>query len=176
MDTAFQILADQHRLMLLCYARSLLHGNDHDAEDVVQETLITAHARLDQFRSGGNFGSWLRGIARNKVLESHRATRARPAIVDHRILQGVEDVYAMFDATSLGEERWLERVRRLLQGCMAKLSQPLRSAMALVYEDGASLQAAAVTLKSSRAAVGQRVSRAREMIRRCVQASLESES
>jgi len=175
LETAFEILVEQYRAMLLCYARALLNGNDHDAEDVVQETLITAHGRLDSFRHGENFGRWLRGIARNKVLESHRAARGRQAIVDSRIIEGIEDVYGMFDPSSLGEEQWLERVRRLLRGCVERLRRPLREAMARVYEEGMSLQAAADALKSSRAAVAQRLSRARDLVRQCVQASMESD-
>jgi RNA polymerase sigma-70 factor, ECF subfamily len=176
LDTAFEILAEQYRTMLLCYARALLNGNDNDAEDVVQETLITAHGRLDQFRPGGNFGAWLRGIARNKVLESRRAAKSRQAIVDSRILEGIEDVYGMFDPAALGEELWPERVRRLLQTCVGKLRRPLRDAVARVYEEGMSLQAAANALKSSRAAIAQRVSRARDLVRQCVRTSLEGES
>jgi RNA polymerase sigma-70 factor, ECF subfamily len=174
-DTAFEILAEQYRTMLLCYARVLMNGNDHDAEDVVQETLVTAHERLSTFRQGGNFGCWLRGIARNKVLESHRAARGRRAIVDSRILEGIEDVYGMFDPSALGEEQWPDRVRRLLRGCVGRLSRPLREAMARVYEEGMSLQAAAGALKSTRAAVAQRLSRARDLVRQCVQARMESD-
>jgi RNA polymerase sigma-70 factor, ECF subfamily len=175
LDAAFNILAEQYRAMLLCYARVLLNGNDHDAEDVVQETLLTAHERLETFRHGENFGRWLRGIARNKVLESHRAAKGRKAIVDSRILEGIEDVYGMFDTSSLGEEQWPERARRLLLGCVQRLSRPLREAVSRVYEEGMSLQAAAGALKSSRAAVAQRLSRARDLVRQCVRISMEGD-
>lgn len=97
MHTAFDILAEQYRPMLLSYARALLYGNEHEAEDVVQEAFLTAQQRLDSFRQGENFGRWLRGIARNEVLESHRSARRRREVTDGRILEGIEDVYVVFD-------------------------------------------------------------------------------
>ena len=77
METAFDILAAQYRPMLLSYARALLGGDRHEAEDVVQESFLVAHRRLETFRQDEDFGRWLRGIARNKVLESRRSSRQR---------------------------------------------------------------------------------------------------
>ncbi len=122
MDTAFAILAEQYRPMLASYARTLLYGDEHEAEDVVQETFLTAQQRLETFRPGETFGSWLRGIARHKALESHRGGRRRPAVVDSRVLEGMEGVYALFDPPA-GEEPWRERLQRLLRHCTEGLSQ-----------------------------------------------------
>ncbi len=175
MDTAFEILAAQYRPMLLCYARALMQGHEQDAEDVVQEALLTAHQRLETFRKDENFGRWLRGIVRNKALESHRAARRR-AIVDSRILEGIEDVYILFDIPSLTEEPWQERIRRLLRRCVDRLSPPLHEAVVRVYQNGLSLRETAAACNATPAAVGQRLSRARELLRTCVREHAESES
>jgi RNA polymerase sigma-70 factor (ECF subfamily) len=174
-DTAFEILAEQYRPMLASYARTLLYGDEHEAEDVVQETFLTAQQRLDTFRPGENFGRWLRGIARHKAQESHRVGRRRPALVDSRILEGMEGVYAIFDAPALGEESWRERIERLLRHCTEDLSQHLKNAVVRVYRDGMSLGEAAETLQASSAAVAQRLSRARKLLRLCVEQRVGNE-
>lgn len=50
-------------------------------EDLVQETLVSVFAGLHKFedRGEGSFRAWVRGIARNKALESYRHDkRGRP--------------------------------------------------------------------------------------------------
>jgi RNA polymerase sigma-70 factor len=176
MDTAFEILAEEHRPMLMGYARALMNGEEHDAEDVVQETLLAAHRSLSSFEKGANFGSWLRGIARNKALECQRAERRRRTIVDSRIVEGIEEVYALFDAASPGEETWTERMQRLLRDCLERLTQNLRDAVVRVYREELSLRDAAAAMNVSHAAVAQRLSRARESLRQCVRAHGGNES
>lgn len=176
MPTALDNLAVQHRAMLLCYAQTLLAGDVHQAEDVVQECFLTAHRRHDDFREGEDYGRWLRGIARNKVLERRRAVASRPVIVDSRVMEGIDEVFAVFDVLSSGEEPWRDRLMRWLSRCLDKLTPPLHDAVDRVYRDGLSLRDAAAVLASSPAAVAQRISRARELIRACVQSQRESES
>ncbi len=176
MDTAFDILVEQYRPMLLSYARALLGGDAHEAEDVVQESFLTAHRRLEDFRPGENFGAWLRGIARNKALESHRSARQRRAIVDSRIIEGLDQVFALFEIDPAGEEPWRERVARLLRHCIAELNQHMRDTVHHVYRDGLSLRETAASLQSSPTAIAQRLSRARELIRKCVAQHAGSEA
>jgi RNA polymerase sigma-70 factor, ECF subfamily len=174
MDTAFDILAEQYRPMLLGYALASMNGLEHDAEDIVQETLLAAHCSLASFDKCGNFGAWLRGIARNKVLERRRSAQRSRMVFDSRILDGIEEVYALFDAGPEGEE-WAVRMRRLLQNCLERLSEKLRNAVERVYREELSLAEAGAALGASPAAVAQRLSRARESLRRCVHDRVRTE-
>jgi len=176
METAFDILAAQYRRMLLSYARALLGGDRHEAEDVVQESFLVAHRRLETFRQDEDFGRWLRGIARNKVLESRRSSRQRLAVIDARISEGMEEVYSMFEVPVPGEEPWKDRMQRLVQHCVDGLSGHLRDTVVQIYREGQSLRGAASILDSSPAAVAQRLSRARDLIRKCVEERREIES
>lgn len=173
MPAALDTLAVQHRTMLLCYARTLLGGDHHQAEDVVQESFLTAHRRRDDFREGEDFGRWLRGIARNKVLERQRALAHRTVVVDSRVIEGMDEVFSLFDSRDADDEPWKDRLVRLLSNCIAKLTPSLRDAVDQVYQQGKSLRDAATVLASSPAAVAQRLSRARELIRACVQLQRE---
>ncbi len=44
-------------------------SNKEEAEDIMQETFITAFDKLEQFRGGQSFGAWLKRIAVNKSLD-----------------------------------------------------------------------------------------------------------
>ena len=166
MERSFEILAEQFRPMLLTYLTALVR-NRSLAEDLTQETLAAAYRSLDTFSQEGNFGSWLRGIARNKVRESARAAMRRPLIVDSRIIEGMEEVYGIFDNPHSSAGSWDERLD-LIHGCVGKLSSRLQQAVMLVYGQGHSLLEAAQQLNSSFEAVGQRLSRARVLIKKCV--------
>lgn len=176
MNKAFEILAEQHRPMLQTYVRALVYGDRHRAEDVVQETLLTAFQRLDSFRPGENFGSWLRGIARNKALESHRSQRQQRVVADSRIIEGMEEVYRTLDTPLPGTETWQERLERWLQHCLGLLSARLKNAVERVYHDNLSLAQAAAVENASADAVAQRLTRARQLLRECVQKQSASEA
>ena len=166
-EHSFEVLVGEYRPMLLCYLTGLL-GESHLAEDLVQEAFITAEKKLDQFEPGGNFGSWLRGIARNKVREHRRASARRPLVVDSRIVEGMEQVFGLFDAPDASGSAWGERLE-VVRACIGKLKSRLRSAVECVYQRGKSLQEASAELDCSAVAVGQRLTRARRLIRECAE-------
>ena len=45
--------------------------------------------------------------------------------VDSRIIEGMEDVYAIFDAPAADEKNWAERVRSLVRHCVERLNRNL---------------------------------------------------
>ena len=170
---SFEILAEQYRPMLMAYLKTL--AGDHDlAEDLAQETLMAAQRSLSRFRRGENFGAWLRGIARNKTLESKRAAARRPIVADSRIIEGMEDVYVIMDGPHSEHETWRDR-RALLRVCVERLSEKLRSAVDEVYHRERSLKEAAQRLGISFQSIAQRLHRARALLAECVAARLAGE-
>ncbi len=159
--------------MVLTYLGTLV-GDRHLAEDLAQETFLAAYGSLSKFREDGNFGAWLRGIARNKALEDRRASARRPLVADSRIVEGMEDVYAMLDEPRPDAEMWTERLA-LMRACVAGLSEKLKTAVEEVYQGGLSLREAAKVLGSSYEVVAQRLSRARALVRECMAARLKEE-
>src|SRR5947207_347088 len=101
---AFQHLTEPYRreLQLHCYR---MLGSLHDAEDLVQETLLRAWRGLDRFEGRASFRSWLYRIATNACL-SFLARRAN----QRRVLpetQGPPADFAPLGAAA-DEIAWLE--------------------------------------------------------------------
>ncbi|MCF2527218.1 RNA polymerase sigma factor [Yinghuangia soli] len=74
-DAAFGVLVRGHAPQLLALATRLL-GSAVEAEDAVQDALVTAWRRLPEFRREAAFGTWLFRITTNRCLN---LLRARPA-------------------------------------------------------------------------------------------------
>ena len=52
-------------------------GNQHDAEDVVQESFLRAYRQLSKFDERASFGTWLYRIAANCSLDLVRSRKRR---------------------------------------------------------------------------------------------------
>ena len=76
-DEAFARLVDPHRRELLVHCYRTL-GSLHDAEDVLQEVLMSAWRALDRF-DGRALRPWLYRIATNRCLNHVRDASRRPA-------------------------------------------------------------------------------------------------
>ncbi|MGI8683315.1 MAG: sigma-70 family RNA polymerase sigma factor [Mycobacteriales bacterium] len=77
-EALVRALYAEHAGPLLSYALRLT-GDRSQAEDVVQETLLRAWRHPEAMESGrGSLRPWLFTVARNLVVDQHRARRARP--------------------------------------------------------------------------------------------------
>jgi RNA polymerase sigma-70 factor (TIGR02960 family) len=76
-EAAFRELVEPHRrpLQLHCYR---MLGSVQDAEDLVQETLLSAWRGLDGFNGDAKLRTWLYRIATNACLNALRARSRRP--------------------------------------------------------------------------------------------------
>ena len=93
-DPSFSLRRDFEGLCVAHYANILryltaLTQDRHQAQDLAQDTFLAAYRSLDRFRIGGDFGAYLRGIARNLFLKSLRGT----ARVERTVLDGVDALF-----------------------------------------------------------------------------------
>jgi RNA polymerase sigma-70 factor (TIGR02960 family) len=98
---AFRELVEpyQHELAVHCYR---ILGSAQDAEDAMQETLLTAWRSLGGFEQRSSLRTWLYRIATSRSLNALRAASRRPAME-----WPSKDVEPP-EPTRLGEVLWLE--------------------------------------------------------------------
>jgi RNA polymerase sigma-70 factor (ECF subfamily) len=99
---AFARLIDPYRRELQVYCYRFL-GSVHDAEDVLQDTLVSAWQGLAGFEGRASVRTWLYRVATSRCLDALRAGRRRPP-VGAPPRAGVEPP----EPTRLGELLWLE--------------------------------------------------------------------
>ena len=99
-EVAFRELTEPYRreLQLHCYR---ILGSLQDAEDAVQETLLSAWRALGRFEERASVRSWLYRIATNRCLNMLRAGQRRPG-------PGSAPSFTPPPPTRLGEVLWLE--------------------------------------------------------------------
>jgi RNA polymerase sigma-70 factor (ECF subfamily) len=97
---AFAALTDPYRreLQLHCYR---MLGQVQDAEDAVQETLLSAWRALDSFEERSTLRSWLYRIATNRCLNMLRDRGRRPAAA-------AGPASTLPEPTRYGDVLWLE--------------------------------------------------------------------
>ena len=80
-ERAFRELVEPHRRALELHAYRML-GSPHDAEDVVQETLMRAWSTLERFERRSSIETWLYRIATNACLDELERRPRRPEPVE----------------------------------------------------------------------------------------------
>lgn len=167
--------------------RPLLHrtahrylGNPSDAEDAVQDALLSAYKHLDQFRGQAQMSTWLVAIVTNCARMQLRR-RPRQIHVSLNEQFGDEQGYTLSDrlvdsGPSPEEEyRRAELHDRLLQFA-EELSPPLRKAFQLRDLEGLTTSEAAESLGLVEGTVKAQVARARAKLTRLLRRALDQSS
>src|SRR5205085_5121727 len=76
-EDAFRELTDPYRRELQLHIYRIV-GSTHDAEDLLQDTLLAAWRGIAQFEGRASVRAWLYRIATNRSLDALRASRRRP--------------------------------------------------------------------------------------------------
>ena len=109
---AFRALTEPHRRELQVHCYRML-GSFQDAEDALQDTLLTAWQGLGGFEGRASIRTWLYRIATNRCLNTLRSASRRPA--KEWDMAEVEPP----EPTRLGEVVWLEPFpQALLKGAI----------------------------------------------------------
>src|SRR5579863_7367359 len=151
-------------------------GNPEDAEEALQEGLLSAYRNLRRFEGRSQFSTWLTRIVINAALMRRRSKRARPAIsLDERASEGELPLAERFADDSPNPEQLYagtelgDRMNKKL----AEISPLLRTAFWLREIEGLTAEEAAHVLGVSRNTLKARLWRARQELAARLGLSLE---
>jgi len=77
-DDLFHVLVRRYRDRVFRLVASVLGpGNEAESEDVAQEVFVLVYTKIDTFRQGSNFSTWLFRVAKNRALDRRRQASRR---------------------------------------------------------------------------------------------------
>jgi RNA polymerase sigma-70 factor (ECF subfamily) len=165
---AFRLLVERHSRGVFRLAFRMT-GNEHDAEDVVQETFLKAYRKLPGFEERAQFGSWVHRIAANCAYDLLRARVRHDDRLDRT--EGSEgDRTLTVPADDPSPERLVagREVRGRLRAALARLSALERSAFTLRHVEGMSIAEISRALDLDASAAKQSVFRAVRKLRQAL--------
>ncbi len=168
---AFTELIDAHKEKVFALARRLA-GNEQDAEDIVQDSLLKAIDKIDSFRGDSSFGTWLYAIALNEARghldrEKHRQLKSIEEYLpsshdsddsktEHAKLYNWENPHTKLEADEL---------KKVIDMGLEELPYIYREAFVLRYIEELSVKEVAAIIGESEAATKSRILRARLALR-----------
>jgi RNA polymerase sigma-70 factor (ECF subfamily) len=164
---AFRLVVRAYSLPLRCYIASQVH-HPNDIDDITQEVFLAAFRQLESFRSGDDFGAWLRGIARNKMHDHFRSLARRHKALARFRLELAEVVRD--DLEEAASQDTAESIEALLR-CIARLPDKLRRIVRAGL-DGDKPATLAEELATSVGAIYNMHYRANQLLRDCVREEL----
>lgn len=147
-------LVERHYQLLYRYAFRLT-GSAEDAEDLTQQTFLTAQRKLDQLREPQHAKSWLFTIVRNTYLKSIRSGNGAATVSLEKVAEPADDLPA--DAP-LDEEE--------LQHVLDELPEEYRTPLILFYFREFTYRDVAQQLEIPLGTVMSRLARAKAYLRR----------
>lgn len=145
-----------------------LMSNPQEAEEVLQETFISAYRSLDRFEGRSQVGTWLYRIAYNAALMRLRRRQIVTTSIDEPLVseEGESLPRQLVDWTSLPDDAVMSKeLQEELGRAVSRLPESLRSVFVLRDIEGLSTAETAETLGLTETNVKVRLHRARLALR-----------
>jgi RNA polymerase sigma-70 factor (ECF subfamily) len=160
---ALELLFSRHTAQLFRTAMRVL-GNEADAEDALQDGLLSAYRNLKGFQGRSQFSSWLTRIVINAALMRLRRRRNHPTVsIDDPQPESELHLADLLPNPGPGPDEVYagEQLRERVNNQVAELTPALRRAFLLRHVYGLTNEEAAEVLGISELAVKTRIHRAR---------------
>ncbi len=166
---AFRVLVERHSRSIFRLAYRMT-GNEHDAEEVVQETFLKAYRRLNRFESRSNFGTWLYRIGVNCSLDLMRKRRSDVERRDSDAPEGSEAQRELVSPDPTPDRLLLSaELGRQVAKALGALSPTERAAFLLRHFEGQSIEEIGQALGLRMSATKNSVFRAVQKLRRALE-------
>ena len=162
-DAYRAIVKEYGSLVRACLAGHL--SSAHAVEDLAQETFIAAYEHLGEFNLDQDFGPWIKGIARNKLLMHLRRTYQHGEALEKLKAKAAEVMLDQVTQLQSGDDgQAFDRLRQ----CFAKLPQRLMGVLRARYYEKESVTAIAGKHRTSVSAISSLLFRGRKELQSCM--------
>ena len=179
---AYRNLVERHQDRLFRVAFEVVK-NQHDAEDIVQESFVKAFLSLDKFKAEASFFTWLYRITFNMAVDFQRRSQRRGGQhFEYKEQLGVSTGEQGADQSFAGGNGFAgesiegpydallrKQTGRKLNAAFAGLSDEHRAVITLREVDGLDYEEIAKALRIPRGTVMSRLFYARKMLQRALQ-------
>ena len=180
---AFSSLVERFQRRVFAVTRRIV-GNQHDAEDVTQQTFLSVMDHLGDFREESSVATWILRIATNHALKVLRKRRGLPTVSLETPTGDGEDSYGALphpefiaqwrdEPARLAQQR---EVRQLIEAALDELPEKYRVVFVLRDVEGLSVKETAEALGLSESNVKVRLLRARLDLRERLTRALGDEA
>jgi RNA polymerase sigma-70 factor (ECF subfamily) len=168
---ALELLATRHEQRVYALAMRMLR-NQHDAEDVTQQTFLSVVENLPAFRGESSFSTWLLRIATHAALKVIRKRKGLNTVSLEAATEPEESYEAMPHPEFIAD--WKDNpevlaqrgeVRRLISDALEALDEKYRLVFLLRDAEGLSVEETARALGITETNVKVRLLRARLQLR-----------
>ena len=149
-------------------------GNEDDARDVLQETLLAAFKNLGSFRGDSQISTWLYQVARSFCTRQRRRREGEPA--KYEGMETNEVKHVAIDAASPDSSAHAKQVGQVIEAAMKTLGEDYREALVLRDVEGLSAEEAAEVAGIEVGALKSRLHRARMQLKQRLSAVLNEET
>lgn len=172
-EAAVRALVQRFNPRLFRVARGIVR-NDAEAEEVVQDSYLTAFTRLDEFEGRSRFSTWITRItinnARMRLRGAHQQEEYDTVTeTENSRIVAFPGQNPESPETSLGRSQ----ARHLLEAAIADLPQDLRLPFLMHEAQGLKLREIADDLSLNLITVRTRLFRARRRLRKSLEAKLD---
>ena len=159
---AFNQIVERYQSQVYSVAARIV-GDFTTAEDISQETFISAHRALSKFR-GGSLRAWLLRIASNLSYDFLRSTKRRP---ETSLDESLENPSFSLPSKDPSPERVAElgELRSEIERAIASLPDDQRATLVLIDVQGFSYEETSEATGANMGTVKSRLSRARRGVR-----------
>ena len=143
--------------------------NSEDAQDILQQTAVTAWENFSDFKIGTDFYRWIATLAKYESLTFINYKRRSKLYFNQDLMDQLVD-----DASKLTDDL-IEARCTALRECIPKLAEADRKLIDCRYAHGLGSHATAKLLDRSQASICNSLRRIRQTLLHCVKRTLSSE-